>query len=61
MSLPITESDIDQLIGALNRLSLALEASSTPSSSSTPATVVSIAGWELVEPTTEQPYKVSRI
>ena len=59
MSLPITKSDIDLLIGALNRLSVALEASTATTSSTSTSPTISIAGWELVEPISEQPFKVA--
>lgn len=60
MSYSISKADVDLLISALNRLSIALErgATLTSSSSSADRPVASIAGWELVEPSSEQPYVV---
>lgn len=59
MSLPVTQGDISQLISALRRLSFAFERATTSvPSSTTSSPVISIAGWELVEPEGEQPFKV---
>lgn len=60
MSYQVSKADIDSLILALNRLSIALERGATvgPATSSTDEAVISIAGWELVEPSSDQPYVV---
>lgn len=61
MSQQVTKADIDSLISALTRLSVAIErgASLTSSSStSSSAPCISIAGWEIVEPSFEQPFAV---
>ena len=63
MSRPVTREDIDRLVQAVERLSLAFEqAAAATSSSSTSVTVpiISQAGWELVEPSVVVPWTVPK-
>lgn len=62
MSQPVSKADVDQLVRALNRLSIVLESvAASGSSSRSLSATISIAGWELVEPPSEHVELESRI